>query len=227
MTASSAACAACRRTASRRACNATSRRSLIISKSSRAREAASPIGSSDGAMKVPRSGNLVAQAVPDAIVDLGKAWELMNVKNVARARQRDLAQSLYFAGRAGEDGNAIAERDRLDDIVGDENNAAPGALPEPQQLVLENEPGLGVERAKRLIHQNDVNAVVNERAHNGNALAHSAGKLVRIQFFESLQPDAIEISKRAGAPFRRRHALAFQCKLHIGNRRAPGKQIVV
>ena len=47
------------------------------------------------------------------------------------------------------------------------------------QQVLHVEPGGGIERAERLVHQNDVRRQ-DQRARDGDALAHASGKLMRI-----------------------------------------------
>ena len=62
--------------------------------------------------------------------------------------------------------------------------------------------GQRIERAEWLVHQ-DKFRIVHERACNGRALLHAAGKLVRILLLVALQPDQRNEIARALATFAR------------------------
>jgi hypothetical protein len=56
----------------------------------------------------------------------------------------------------GEDDDDVGEEDRLVQIVGDEQHGALIALPHRQKQRLQQQAGLAVERAERLVHQQDI-----------------------------------------------------------------------
>src|SRR5262245_16660371 len=151
----------------------------------------------------------------------------MDVEDVARPLEPDLVEGLDGAGPPREDGDAVAERNRLHDVMGDEHDRAASSFPESQQLVLEDEPGLRVERAERLIHQDHVDALVDDGAHDGSALAHTARKLVRIVMLEAAQAYALEIDPGSFLPLIARNTLELERKLDIGQGRPPGKEVVL
>jgi len=72
-----------------------------------------------------------------------------------------------------------------------------------------------------------MHAVVDERPRDRHALAHSAGELVRIEFFEPFETDTANIVPGSLAAFRARNALAFQGEFHIADHGTPGQQIIV
>ena len=60
-----------------------------------------------------------------------------------------------------------------------------------RSLVLEDEPGLGVERGERLVHQEDL-GLVDDQPGEGDALAHAAGELVGIAVLGALEVDELD-----------------------------------
>ena len=64
------------------------------------------------------------------------------------------------------DDDPVAHVDRLVDVVGDQEHRRPAGLPEPQDLVLHPHPGERVERAQRLVEQQDL-GVVDQRPGQG------------------------------------------------------------
>lgn len=77
------------------------------------------------------------------------------------------------------DGDAVAEPDRLLDVVGDEEDRLAERGLKPQELVLEVLAHHRVDRAERLVHQQH-GRVGGERAGHPDALALAAGELVGI-----------------------------------------------
>ncbi len=68
--------------------------------------------------------------------------------------------------------------------------------PDPQQFEIHLLARHGVERAERLVHQQEPR-VLHERAHDRGALLHAAGKLERIALREFAQADHREKIERA------------------------------
>ena len=88
--------------------------------------------------------------------------------------------SITRPGRARQQDDAVAQADRLADVVGDEQDGEPPANPlaDPVELVVEQVAGHRVERAERLVHQQHVR-LLGQRAGERDPLAHAAGQLVR------------------------------------------------
>src|SRR5262245_20213705 len=218
------------RTARSRACPARmrrrSRRAAWRARTlSRARNTASR--SSSGTPRLARPADLVPQVVPDCVVDLGETGRLVNVEHVARPGDPHLPDLLDAAGRAGEDRDAIRQGDRLHEIVRHEHHRAAASLPELEQLVLQQEPRLGVELAQGLVHQDGVHALVHQRPNDRGALAHAARQLVGIVVLEPPEPDPAQVLEGPGASGLPQHLLQLEGDLHVGQGRAPWQEVVV
>src|ERR1700745_2020133 len=72
-------------------------------------------------------------------------------------------------GPGGHHQHARAEKDRLLDVVGHEQHGLALALPDAKQKLLHQRAGLVVERAERLVEQED-GGIVGERARDGGGL---------------------------------------------------------
>src|SRR5204863_3951336 len=73
------------------------------------------------------------------------------------------------------------------------------SLPDAQEIVLQRPPGLRVERAERLVHQQDFR-IGGERPGDRDALLHAAREYVRIAILESAKADQIHHLARPGEP---------------------------
>src|SRR5438270_4864876 len=133
--------------------------------------------------------DLVAEVVPDLFVDLGKARLEADLGDVARPGQVDLVAALDRSRPGGDHVDAVAEGDRLLQVVGDEDDRGGARGPEAQELVLHQGAGLHVERAEGLIHEQDPR-LVDQALGEGHPLAHAPGKLVRVAVLEARQADA-------------------------------------
>ena len=98
----------------------------------------------------------LAQRMPDMGEQLGIARRLAQGHRVARARQVDVEDLLDPAGPGRQQDDAVGERQRLAQIVGHEQHGLLLALPDIQQHLVHVELGVGVERAERLVHQQDL-----------------------------------------------------------------------
>jgi len=110
-----------RRVVSRRLRVANARVSLARSDRSRSSIVAAGSG---GGIEVPRLEDFFLQVVPDFVVDVAEARGLVYVKDVPWARQRYFADAFDRPGNAGEDCDAVAERDGFDQVVRDKDDGA-------------------------------------------------------------------------------------------------------
>ncbi len=72
--------------------------------------------------------------------------------------------------------DAVGQQDRLVDVMGDHEDGLVGAAPDLQQLVLDGAAGQRVQRAERLVQEQQL-GVVGKGAGDGHALAHAARQL--------------------------------------------------
>ena len=72
--------------------------------------------------------------------------------------------------------------------MGHEDDGHAGARPDLQELALQLLARERVERAERLVHQQDV-GIVGEHARDRDALLHAARQLARVAVGEALEPD--------------------------------------
>jgi hypothetical protein len=101
-----------------------------------------------------------------------------HLEDVSRTLERDAQLGGDAARARRHDQNAVREGQRLVDTVGDEHDRLASRAPDAQQLLLEDDACLLVERAEWLVHQED-RPVVHERPRHRRALLHAAGELVR------------------------------------------------
>ena len=96
----------------------------------------------------------------------------------ARPRQRD-DDVLDDPGRPlGHHDDAVGQENRFGNAVSDEDHRLSIALPYPQQFEIHVVARHGVERAERLVHQQQCR-MLDQRAANAGALTHAAGQFVR------------------------------------------------
>src|ERR1700694_1073491 len=94
--------------------------------------------------------DLIPEVVPDLLVDLAKARLEANLSDVARTWQVDLVVALDRPGPGGNDEHAVAERDGLLEVVGNEHDGRRAGRPQAEELVLHQRARLDVQRAERL-----------------------------------------------------------------------------
>jgi hypothetical protein len=120
----------------------------------------------------------------------------------------------------------VAEHDRFVDIVGDVDRRLALVGPAVQQLGLQDQPHLRVERAERLVHQED-GGVGEERAAERGPLAHAAGKFMRIIAGEGFQPRALQPPSGRPPALGGRNPLGLEAVRDVVEDRHPGEQAVV
>ena len=74
---------------------------------------------------------------------------LVNGKDVARARQRDVKDALDLARPSTHDDDLVGKRDSFGEIMRDEENGFSLARPKIEQLLLHHQACLGVQRDQR------------------------------------------------------------------------------
>ena len=168
-------------------CQPASSAAAISSRPSRIMPPLPPVGAQ----------HFVAQHGPDLAFQFLEMPGQADFGNVARARQIDGEFGDRARGGAGgQHHHAVGQADRLLQVMGDEQHRfAPGAcrlaLPEGEQFGFHHLPGLHVERAERLVHQQD-RRVHDQHLGKLGALAHAAGHLVRVFVAVAGQADAGE-----------------------------------
>ena len=134
---------------------------------------------------------------------------------------RDLGQ--HAAGARRHHRDARGEKYRLDDAVGDEDDGQSACGPQRQQLAVEPLPREFVERAERLVHQQQVRRG-DERAGDRRTHLHAARELAREMAGEIGQADqrerGIDIALGGGA----RHAGEIERQPDVGRDAGPRHQ---
>src|ERR1041384_5117146 len=170
-----------------------------------------------------RSAISAPQGVADMRAQFGEARVGLDVALPARTRKVDLHLLFDAAGARLHDDHAVREIDRLVDTVRDKDNGVFRFGPDLQQLLLELLARLRVNRAERLVHEQDV-GLLRQRARDADALLHTAGDLVRIIFLEAVEADELEVLARDRLALLARDALDLEAEFDVGEHRAPGKE---
>src|SRR5262249_43562750 len=134
---------------------------------------------------------LLHQLRPDVLADLGEAIGREGLAG-AGARKADVDHLLHRGRLAVQDDDPVAHQHRLLDRVGDEDHRCRPALPDAQQLELQDLARLRVDRRERLVHQQYLR-LDRERARQPGALLHAAGELIGVGLVEALQPDEFDV----------------------------------
>src|SRR5256714_5106580 len=135
--------------------------------------------------------DLVSEVVPDLLIDPRELRLEADLGYVARPREIDAIDTLHGPWPRGDDDHAIGERDRLLEIMRNEDHGRAGRRPELQELVFHQRAGLDVERADRLVHEQEAR-LVDERLRERGTFAHAAGELVRVVTLESGKADPLD-----------------------------------
>ena len=124
------------------------------------------------------------------------------------------------------DRDAVAELQGLGEVVGDEDHRLAQVLLQRDHLILHVPADQRVERAERLVEQQDLR-VVRERASQPDPLLHAAGELVGVGGVPSVQPDAAEHLVRRRQPFLPSLTLHLEPEGHVLGDRAVREQTEV
>ena len=133
----------------------------------------------------------------------------------------DVGDHVARAGR--EDDHPVGQEDGLGHRVGDQQDRRRGLGPDAQQLEAEALPGQGVERAERLVEEEDRRSQ-RERPRDGHPLAHAAGQLVRTRAGELGHAHELQQLSRARLARRPWRGGQLEREGDIGSGVAPGEQ---
>src|SRR5262245_32779406 len=147
-----------------------------------------------------------------------------HAQGIARARQRDRHHGLEAARVRTHHDHAIGEVDRLGDIVRDVDDGLFRLPPHLREQLLHVVAGQRIERGERLVHQQH-RRVVGERARDGDALLHAAGKMMRIGFRELLELDQAQLLERHGLALALGHALRLEAEGDVAERGPPREEL--
>ena len=117
------------------------------------------------------------------------------------------------------------KRDRLFEIVGDEQHRLAVGAPQVEQQIAHDLAGLRVERPERLVHQQDLR-IADQHLREADALALPAREHVRIAIGEGAEADARQPFLRAFVGFCASYARRLEADRDIVDRSLPRKQRV-
>src|SRR5690606_22501470 len=118
------------------------------------------------------------------------------------------------------------EEYRLVDIVGNEHHGVAELTPDLQQILLHHDPGLRIQRAEGLVHQQDT-WVVGQRPGNPHALLHAPGQRGGIGIGERRQTDQRQEGARHAAGFGATRARHQRTESDVVVHAFPGEQRVL
>src|SRR5215469_1104617 len=175
-----------------------------------------PAGVDAGRSCMRRIGSDQADDAGDVALELRS---LLDARG-PRPRQVHGYDLLHPPGPRREHRHVIAKEHRLFDLMGDEDHGSARGGSDAQELVLHRLPGQRIKRRERLVHQQD-RGRDRERAREVDALAHSAGELVRIVALKAGQADELDHRLRPRAGLRLADALQLEAEAHIAQHIAP------
>src|SRR3546814_195415 len=108
--------------------------------------------------------------------------------------------------------------------MGYEDDGLAFAVPDPQQLRLQQVAGLNVECAVGFVHQQRV-GLDRQGPRDSHALLHAAAELVWVGMFEARQADQVDVVARPLPPFGFGHACHFKAELDVAESGAPREKL--
>ena len=143
---------------------------------------------------------------------------------LVRGRADDLlGRSELDDASVAHDRDAVAEPERLGEVVGDEHHRLARLLLQAADLVLHVAADERIERAERLVVEHH-RRVSGERAGDADPLLHPAGELVRELIRRILEADELQNLGRSGKTLRLRHALDLEAEGDVVDHAPVGEQ---
>ena len=144
------------------------------------------------------------------VVRRGRSHDPLQREHVRAGHVADEVAHVVVRGRADQlvtgadlhdlavahDQDAVAQLERLGQVVGDEHHRLADLAVQPDDLVLHVAADQRVQRGERLVEEQHVR-VARERAGQTDALLHAAGELVRIGLLVAGEPDQLDDLLRA------------------------------
>ena len=134
--------------------------------------------------------HIVFDQPPDAVDERDKSGFALGSEG-PWPRQADADIFQDASGPARKHENAVGEKNRLIDLVSNEDNRLAVFFPDPLQFALHDFPGLRIEGGEGLVHQENLR-IDCERPRKVHALTHSTGELPGKVGFEASQSDKIK-----------------------------------
>src|SRR6266511_3113385 len=187
------------------------------------RSAASSGGVSCPACAAESSVGMTGDLRAESVGDLGGLTGHLGRVDASRALVQHFELLDHPARTAAEQDDPVAEADRLAHVVGDEQDGQVLLPPDPFELVVQDVASHRVERAERLVHQQDV-GVLCEGAGQRHTLAHAARQFVRSLVAEALEPYDLEQFFAALLAFRPAQTAQPQRQLDVAGHGEPREQ---
>ena len=155
--------------------------------------------------------------------DLGIATPRDRVCAIADL-DRDLVDDA--AGAPAHHENTVRQDHRLDEVMRDEERRLAGVLQRAGKLLLQDDPGLRVDRGEGLVEQ-EHGRIDRERSREGRSLAHAAGELMRVLRLEARKAKALQESMRLALRLARIALADLHSERDVLGDAAPGKEQVL
>jgi hypothetical protein len=94
--------------------------------------------------------------MPDLLKKRSVARRFTHLDGIARPRETDLKHGLDLARARGTQDDAVGQRQSLAEIVRHQQDRLLLAFPDPQQHLMHIDLGMGIQGAKRLVHQKNL-----------------------------------------------------------------------
>src|ERR1700751_1788080 len=117
------------------------------------------------------------------IKDLARSFGNIHILQVTRAGKIDFVFPLHTPRTEAEDSYAVAQANRLTNVMSYKNNGAPSLRPDSFQFVMQQVARLRIERSERLVHQEHI-WFGGKRTGERNPLSHAARELMGIAVAE-------------------------------------------
>ena len=191
------------------------------------------VASGDGVQRCPRplvahQGSLGRHHHLAGRQDRFQAHVLREVPDVFVLRSEHNVLRRPNLGHAAivQDGDAVAQLQRLIEVVGDKDDGLLQFFLQSQQLILHLAAYQGVEAAERLVHEQNF-GVYRQGPGQAHPLLHPAGQLARIGIFPTGEADEVQHFAGAGVTVFLADALHLQAPGRVVQHVAVGHQPVV
>src|SRR3989442_5535147 len=120
--------------------------------------------------------------------DIASEAEEFRAVALAWTSQANVEVALDATGTGSHNDDAVAHVDCFVDVVSDQKHRSAAGLPKTEHFVLHAHAGEGIQRAERLVQEEDL-GMVNQRPGQSHALGHAARQMVGVGVGEGFQAD--------------------------------------
>ncbi len=154
--------------------------------------------------------------------NIGAQLQEVPATAITRVAERNGDDLIDPARPLRHDDDAIAHVNGFIDVVRDQKRGGAARLQEPEDFILHSHAGEGIERAERFVEKEHF-GIVDERTCEGDALRHSAGKMMRIGSGEGFKSHQAHEFVNFAALLAEQSA-RNQCRFNISAHGQPRKQ---